>query len=377
MDKIKVGIDAKWYFNGPISNKIVIQNIVNELLRQKNDEVEYYFFLDKNFKERFSELAAINPDIKIVPVWSRINMLANIIIIPYLANKLKLDFVIFQNFCSFIGNFKKILYIHDVLFLDFPQYFSKKELLYYNFMPLLAKAADHIITISRSEKDRLINHRISKGEEISVIYHGIDAHFKPLEQYDPMLIDALNKKYDLPPKYILFVGRINERKNITNLLKALPLVKDKEIVLVIVGATDHKVTNVDKHIANLRLQSRVLFLKELPQEDMYKVYARSTLFCFLSFAEGFGLPPLEAMKCGIPVIVSNRTALPEVCGEAALYINPNNPDDIADKINDLLNNNKKYELMHNLSLVHSSNFSWVNTASSITDLLFCRYMSNT
>ena len=117
------------------------------------------------------------------------------------------------------------------------------------------------------------------------------------------------------------------------------------------------------------MDDRVHFLGHVPDEDLYAIYARAHTFCFPSFAEGFGLPPLEAMKAGIPSIVSDRTALPEVCGDAAIYIDPDSALDIAYKINLLNNDEPYYESMKERSLLHSKKFSWKSAAENILNII--------
>jgi glycosyltransferase involved in cell wall biosynthesis len=147
------------------------------------------------------------------------------------------------------------------------------------------------------------------------------------------------------------------------------LLSDKAIKLVIVGKPDHKNIDVTDYIAENGLTERIIFTDYVSQEDLYLIYAQSYIFCFPSFAEGFGLPPLEAMQCGIPVVVSNTTSLPEVCGEAALYINPDDPNDIAEKLDMLLNDNKLYKEKQEQGFENSVKYSWDKAAANILHIV--------
>jgi hypothetical protein len=178
---MKVGIDAKWYFDGPPSGHVVVKNIVDQLLL-KNDSLDLYLFVDKNHIDKCVCFDKFN--VTIVPIVAQPNLLSNLFIVPYWARKLKIDLLVFQNFPSLLPfRTKKISIVYDVLFLDYPVYYSRAELIYLNPIKFLSKQADQLITISQSEKERLIHHGIGKSENINVMYLGVDDDFKPLDQY--------------------------------------------------------------------------------------------------------------------------------------------------------------------------------------------------
>ncbi|WP_266363382.1 glycosyltransferase family 4 protein [Tellurirhabdus rosea] len=362
---MKIGIDAKWYFEGPPSGRMVVRNLVDEFIRQ-NRRHELYLFVNSRHINQATALQ--HPNVTLVPVGGGPNLLANLLRLPYLAGKLGLDVVLYQNFSDFWpGRAKKIAYIHDVLFYDFPMYYSRIEQLYLRPMGLLARFANHLITISGSEKTRLLKHRIGSDDTIDVVHHGISSRFVPLEQYDPERLAAFDRRYQLPSDFLLYVGRINIRKNLLNLVKAMREVPAAK--LVIVGGVDHKNIDVSHYLQEHGLTDRVIFTGHVPDEDLYLFYAKSRIFCFPSYAEGFGLPPLEAMRCGRPVIVSDRTSLPEVCGKAGVYVNPDDPADIAAKINHLLGDPQFYQEKSLQSLQHSGQFTWQESARRIINII--------
>lgn len=364
---MKLGIDAKWYFSGPPSGQVVVKNLIDEIIEINDSSVELYFFVYSKDFNNAKRIFGLKHHIIKVP--NLPNFIANMLYIPAYANRELIDVVLFQNFGSLLNyRFKALVYIHDVLFLDFPQFFSKKELLYFRLMPLLARKANRIITISQSEKNRLLNHIPFSPSKINVVYHGVNSNFKPLDRIDSKEILRIDRLYKLPPRYILYVGRINIRKNLTNLIQAFSQLSDLDICLVIVGKIDSKSLPINSLIRTLDLQNRVIVTGQVPEDDLFKLYARATIFCFPSFAEGFGLPPLEAMQCGVPVAVSNRTCLPEVCGDAALYFDPENVDDIANKITMLLSDQNLYNGFVAKGIKHSSKFSWRLAASEILRL---------
>ncbi|MBC3787412.1 glycosyltransferase family 4 protein [Spirosoma utsteinense] len=362
---VNVGFDAKWYFQGPPSGQVVVKNLV-DLLINRPLPFMLYLFVDDQYREQAQTLEREN--VIIVPIRARPNLFSNVFIIPYWIKKLNLDIVFFQNFASLWPvSTKKIVCVLDVLFLDFPEFFTKKELAYFSPMRFLAQRADYLFTISKSEKDRFIKHKLGHDATIGVLYLGINKKFKPLAEYTPERIAEIELKYNLPERYILSVGRINIRKNLINLVKSLPFLKDKAISLVIVGKADHKNVAIAPYIEKYNLQDRIQFTGFVPDEDLYLIYARSTLFCFPSYAEGFGFPPLEAMSCGVPTVVSDRTSLPEICGLAATYVNPDEPEDIADKIDLLLHDDDYYQAKRHLSLLQSADFTWEKATDKIIE----------
>ncbi|SDD39712.1 Glycosyltransferase involved in cell wall bisynthesis [Mucilaginibacter pineti] len=372
--KIKLGIDAKWFFKGPPSGNMVVKNLVNEMVNNTQERFEIYLLITSDFKQQAIEHFPATVKLVFLPVVP--NLLSNLLLIPYFARLHKLEIVLFQNFNSLWPNgFRKVVYIHDVLFLDFPQYYSSTELLYFKQMKNLAKKADMIITISNTEKERLVKNDIANGKNISVVYHGINSNFKVLAAYSKAKIQSIVFKYQLPQRYLLYVGRVNIRKNISRLVSAINLLDDKNIKLLIVGGQGNDLTALQNQIMLEGLSKRVVFTGHVPEEDLYVIYANATVFCFPSHAEGFGLPPLEAMQCGVPVIVSNRTSMPEICGDAAIYIDPDNTEDVAQKINLLLNDNELYQRKVTAGIDHSKQFSWPGSANGILKLISDAYIN--
>jgi glycosyltransferase involved in cell wall biosynthesis len=372
--KIKLGIDAKWFFKGPPSGNMVVKNLVTEIVNNNDEQFELYLLITRDFKKQALDYFPAYVKLIFLPVIP--NLLSNMLLIPLIARKYGLEVMLFQNFSSLWPQaLRKIVYIHDVLFLDYPQYYSGSELMYFKEMKRLAAKADMIITISNSEKERLIKNNVAGENRIAVIYHGINRDFKTLANYSGEMLNTLSLKYQLPQRYLLYVGRVNIRKNIARLVSALNMLDDKAIKLVIVGELGNDITLLKDHIVQEGLADRVIFTGHVPETDLYLIYANATVFCFPSYAEGFGLPPLEAMQCGVPVIVSQRTAMPEVCGDAAIYIDPDDTEDIAEKINFLLSDVKLYDKKVTDGINHAKKFSWQISANGILKLIGDAYIN--
>lgn len=290
-------------------------------------------------------------------------MLSNLFVLPHHNRKHNPDIMIFQTFPAFRQKNRSIAFIHDVLFNNYPQYFTWKEKLY--FLPLrwLTPSADRIVVTSTFVAKELIkyNYRKTSGE-IDIVPLGISADFKPAEKLDPHLLKQVKEKFNLPDSFILFVGRLNARKNIESLLKAIPLLRNDSIKIVIVGGADGKATHLEKILLTSALQNRVLITGSVNSAELPAIYALAKLFCFPSFAEGFGLPPLEAMAAGVPVIVSHTTSLPEVCGDAPVYINSSSPEDIAHALDHLLEDPILYEQKRKIGFEQARKYNWDKTA---------------
>lgn len=360
---MKIGVDIKWFFNGPPSGKIVVKQFVKELLKDEYKHHQFYFFLDK--KDRDKPFPYPKGDHVFLYVSNINNLISNAFVLPKYAKKYNLDLVLFQNFGTPLS-INSAVYIHDLLYLDFPEFYSWKEKLYLSLIKPLAKKAKTIITISDSERKRIIKHQLG-DKNVHFVHHGVDPIFKPLHKHNAADIEQFKTEYNLPDEFILYLGRLNVRKNIIGLINAMTNI---EFPLVIVGGYDHKSDDLMQRIKELGLENKIFFTGFIKENELPLAYSSAKIFCFPSYAEGFGLPPLEAMTSGTPVVVSDRTSLPEVCGDAALYIDPDQPLDIAEKINSLLKSEEKVEVFSEKGLTWSKRFSWQKSVQNLMDILF-------
>jgi len=357
---MKIGIDAKSIFNGPVSTRIVLQNLLPELFRLYPD-VEWVVFLDEKDKDK--KLPFEGGNIRAVYVWAGMNQLSNLFVLPRYCKALGLDLVVYQTFPALTRGTASIAFIHDVLFRDFPQFFTWKERLYFVTMPFLTrKAARVTATTAFVARDLVRYGYVKDANRIDLVPLGVSSAFKPLQNWDEDLLKKVRNRLKLPGRFLLFVGRLNVRKNLENLLKALPLIGDQAIPLVVVGKADWKAPNLEALLATDGIGNRVIMTGSIGDEELLAVYALATIFCFPSFAEGFGLPPLEAMASGVPVIVANRTSLPEVCGDAATYAEPEEPGSIAAAVDRLLGDVSFYEEKKASGIKRAAQFTWTNTA---------------
>ncbi|MBS1505292.1 MAG: glycosyltransferase family 4 protein [Bacteroidetes bacterium] len=360
---MRIGIDAKWYFEGPPSGRRVVRCLTDALIAL-DDKNEYFILLNSKHKNRKFP-GSTRKNVTCCYVWAGNNLLSNVFVLPYFSSKHKLDVVLYQNFVSPFDSAKRIAYIHDVLFLSNPEFYTAYERLYFSPLKFLTKRSDRIITVSEEEKRRLLKYGYgNESTKIDVAYHGVDPTFKPIEEYSRETLNQIKVKYNLPEEFLLFVGRLNLRKNIDNLLRAIPHLKNKNIPLVIVGADNWKKSNHIEIIKILGIENRIVFTGAI-YDELPIVYAMAKIFCFPSFAESFGLPPLEAMASGVPIVVSNTTALPEICGDAGTYVTPDKPEEIANEIDALLADSERQLEYRRKGVERAKKFTWEEAAKAV------------
>ena len=256
----------------------------------------------------------------------------------------------------------RVVTIHDVIPHIYPETSSKLDwMIHHYWLPLIVKRLDAIITISEQSKADLLLHLRAKPEAITVIPPAASPMYRPLESRE---IEMRLLRLGISFPYILYVGSIEARKNLARLLEAYAQVRSwsKKWKLVIVGAPKWKYSSVFSTLEQLQLTSDVHFTGYVPEEDLPVLYNGASLFVFPSLYEGFGLPVLEAMSCGTPVIASNCASLPEVAGQAALLIDPMDIHTISGAIQQVLGEPDLARSMRQKGIVQAQQFSWDQTA---------------
>lgn len=282
-----------------------------------------------------------------------------------LSSRPKLDAVLFQNFVPLYGKTRSVGFVQDLLFVDFPEYFTFSEKCIFRLMQKGLVHASVLVVTSESEKQRMLT--LGVEAPIEVVPLGISKAFKVLADYSEAQIEGVRRKYDLPGEFLLYVGRFNIRKNLSGLLAAYRRM-NSTIPLVLVGPRDLGQGQGGEY-RTLAAGKRIVTTGYVDGADLPLIYAMATVFCFPSFAEGFGLPPLEAMAAGVPVAVSNATSLPEVCGEAARYFDPSDIDAMALEIDGLVSDSSLRKEMIGKGLARSSEFTWGKTSKGILKAL--------
>jgi len=252
---------------------------------------------------------------------------------------------------------KSVVTLHDLGFKHFPELYSSTDLMYHNWaMNHSVKHAAHIITPSEYTKKDILAHYTIDPIKISVIYEGYDENvFKPLKT------KSANKPY------ILFIGRLEEKKNIVGMIKAYGLLrKEKEIKhqFILAGNPGFGYEKILAEINKLpgEIKKDIVLMGYVNQEKYVDLLKNADILFFCSFFEGFGLPPLEAMASGVPVVASDRTSIPEICSKAALLVNPEKPFEMAVGISKIINDPGLRKALISKGLTRASLFSWKKAA---------------
>lgn len=232
---------------------------------------------------------------------------------------------------------KSVVTMHDLIFLRFPKYYKFFDRKLYEWKSKSAcERADKIIAISEKTKEDIIEFYGINPDKIKVIYQSCDDIFK--KPLDDSTLKRIHLTYKLPEKFILNVGTIEERKNLKLIIQALKDV-DEEYKLVVIGRKTGYFKTVENEIEKLGLTKRVIFLKNIPFNDIPGIYQLAKLFVYPSFYEGFGIPVIEALYSGVPTIAATGSCLEEAGGPDSIYINPTDVSGLAYWINQILNSN--------------------------------------
>lgn len=365
MGKKRVLIDAKWLFDGPVSGKVVIENIINQLESNYIDKYQIILLLDsrdKKNKEYYSKKG-----FGILSIWGKINLLSNMLLLPFYIFSKNIDIGVFQNYVPIFSRMKTVLYIHDIIYESHPEYFTLVERLYFKPVRYCAKIADFIVTISENEKNRLIEYSYGNEGKITVIYNGVNRLQGQENTESAISISNESLISSLPSEYVLYVGRLNDRKNIYNLIKAFKYVYSS-LSLVVVGKKDWKNEKLDQAIESDN-NDKVYFTGYVTDDELIQLFTKASIFAFVSFEEGFGLPPLEAMTFGLPVVVSSTSCIPEVCGDAGIYVDPTDEKSIAEGINKIYEDEQLRKKKIEAGYRQVEKFTWEKSVNRLTKLI--------
>ncbi len=306
-----------------------------EKIVRNHPEHEFFFFFDRPYDPQFIFAPNVTP--VVVHPQARHPILFYIWFewrIPYMLRKYKIDLFLSPDSYMSIGtNVPTCLVIHDLAFEHYPEHFVLAHRMYWrHFSPLFAKKATRIATVSTFSKNDISARYGIDPSKIDIVYNGAHDEYKPL---DIATREAVKKQYANGCEYFVFAGALHPRKNIVNLLKAFVIFKKRQrtnMKLVIVGRLAWKYEEVERMKTEMEFKEDVMWVGYMNVDELSKVMGGAYALVYASLFEGFGIPILEAMQCGVPAIVSNTSSMPEVAGDAALLVDPTNADDIADKM---------------------------------------------
>ena len=267
------------------------------------------------------------------------------------------------------GYRRSVITVHDLNFLYYPQFLTAGSHRYYNQqIEWAVRCADHILADSHATRSDLVSLLDVEPEKVTTVHLAADPAFRPLPEAEAGQVAA---RYDLEPGYLLCVGTLEPRKNVPGLLQAYRSLLDEQVTdvpLVLIGGKGWLYDEIFGRVEELHLAGHVRFLHGVPDADLVGLCNGASVLTTPSFYEGFGLPPLEAMACGTPVVVADRASLPEVVGEAGLLVDPEDPGDIARALARALTDEPLRARMRNLGLAQAARFTWEETARQTLDV---------
>jgi glycosyltransferase involved in cell wall biosynthesis len=283
-----------------------------------------------------------------------------------------------DGYLSLSTKFKSLAVMHDLNFEHFPEDLPWLVRYYYKYyFPRFARKASRIATVSHFSKDDIVKQYNIQDSKIDVIYNGVNEKFMPIL---PTEIQSVRNKYTDGKPYFLFVGSLHPRKNLIRLFKAFDLFRnssDKDIKLLVVGEKKWWTAEMESTFEAMKHQSDIIFSGRLNLHDLHLVTASALASTYVSYFEGFGIPIVESFRCGVPVITSNVTSMPEVAGDAALLVDPFNEVSIADALTKIADDAILRKVLIDKGFERSKYFSWDHTSKQLWDSMMKTINSNT
>ena len=350
--------------------------ILERLLMMKQDNLSFDFLFDKSLpidtlKVKEAKWILHNPS----PILKKfIRSYESYFSLEKTIRKLNYDLIHFLSYedATVIPRIPYAITVHDIIAitnsnLDSPIRRLKHQLKK-TFTDRIIYHAAGIVAISKHTKNDILNYFQIDPQKIQVIHSGVHERFfcKPTKED----INLVLNKYNLPREYLLYVGGIDPRKNIPNLLKCIKYLNTDSsinIPLALVGklSNQFEYPKLQRYISNLKIRNLILEPGYIAEEDLPLVYAGAQAFLFPSLYEGFGLPVLQAMAAGTPVITTKLSSIPEIAGDAVIYVEPDKPELIASRVEQVLTNSTIRESLTNKGKIQAKKFSWDNTITNL------------
>ncbi|HEV8283520.1 MAG TPA: glycosyltransferase family 1 protein [Chitinophagaceae bacterium] len=328
-------------------------------------EHQFIFIFDRPYDKRFIFSPNITPFVIGPPArhpllwkyWYDIK-------IPSALKKLKADvFVSVDGICSLTTNVPQSLVVHDLAFIHYPSHIKKSHLLFYKrYLPKFLLKAKSISTVSEFSKQDIIDHYKIEKDKIQVVFSAAKEIFKPVSSE---IIESIKNKYTDGKEFFLYVGAIHPRKNLVNLLKAFSVFKKRQksnFKLVLAGRLAWKYDSFIQNLKKYKHRDEVIMLGYLSEDDLVKVTGSAYALVYPSLLEGFGVPVLEAMKCHVPVITSSHSSMQEIAKDAALFVDPQNFEDIAEKMMLIYKDEMLKKQLIEKGKIIAKQYSWQRTA---------------
>jgi glycosyltransferase involved in cell wall biosynthesis len=365
---VKIGIDSHAAERDGTGNASYISGLVHALVSLAGDDEYILYAIDPH--HRF--YAALEPRAKVTVrrLWPRHPAVRIPLALAAASYRDRLDVLHVQYVGPPWHRGARIVTVHDLAFLHVPKSYSTSQRLRLRWLvPRNVRRAAAVITGSEFSKRDIQRTYGIHADRISVIHDAPDRGFRPVA--DETMLAALRKRLSIRRPYVLYVGRLNPRKNVLGLLHAFERVRPQlrePTQLVIAGPPDFHSRHLDAAIAASSWRRDVIRAGYVDGVDLPALYSGASAFVYPSLSEGFGLPPLEAMACGTPVVCSSAASLEEVVGQAALLVRPGRVDDLAEAIARVLTDPVLRATLSRRGLERAARFSWTTAAQQTLDL---------
>jgi glycosyltransferase involved in cell wall biosynthesis len=368
---MRIGINTRFLLSTKMEGFGWYTFEVVKRLVQNHPEHEFIFFFDRVYDERFIFAKNVTPVVLFPPArhpflflwWFEIS-------VKKALNKHKIDvFFSPDGYLSLSASTKQIAVIHDLNFEHNPTDVPPLARWYLRtFFPRFAKKATAIITVSEFSKNDIIETYHIEPSKIQVAWNGASTEFVRITDEEKLLV---RERYSKNRPYFLFVGSLHPRKNLPNLLRAFHefAKTNKDVDLIIAGAEMWKNNQLDLTFLDEEASARIQFTGHVSLVSLTELMGAAHAFIYVPYFEGFGIPLVEAMRCGIPIIAGNKTALPEVAGDAALLVDPYNVEEIAANMHELATNELVHAALSEKSYSRSALFSWDNSAAQVWQII--------
>jgi glycosyltransferase involved in cell wall biosynthesis len=368
----RIGIDARFY--GPLGKGLgrYTKEVVDKVIELDKDN-EYVIFLSR---ENFDDFHSKNIKVKKVLADVRWYTFAEQILMPYYILKENLDLMHFTHFnVPLFCPVKFIVTIHDLILTKYPSQrastlspllYKIKDLAYKIIIKNAIKKSEKIIAISQFTRQDIINYFNVDENKIAVTYEGVSENLLNNETAD---VQEVLDKYKLGKPFLLYVGNAYPHKNLEGLIDVIAKINIANLYLVLVGKDDYFYERVKEYAHSAGpINHNIIFPGFVPDSELSVLYQRAVAYIFPSLYEGFGLPPLEAMAHGCPVVSSNRTSMPEILGDAAYYFDPEDKEDVGKKIIEIISDENLRRDLKIRGYEQIKKYSWEDCAKKTLEV---------
>jgi glycosyltransferase involved in cell wall biosynthesis len=369
---MRIAVNTRFLLHNQLEGVGIVTDEVMKRMASSHPEDQFDYYFDRKYHQQFVQSPNIHPHV-FAPVTRLPILIRWWLNQPVRKNVTKNKADVFFSPDGFIPlgmSVPKVSMFHDVAYLRYPEYLQPRIRNFYDkWIPRFMAYTDHIITVSEFSKNEIIDGYKIRPEKITVVYNGVTDRYQPITAVQK---EEVKKQYTLGRPYFLYLGAIHPRKNVLTLVKAFEHYKSSgpsDVQLIIAGRNAWHTKDVADAIAQSNFKSEIHLPGYVPTDKATSLVGAAEAMIYPSLYEGFGLPLVEAMACGVPVICSNVSSLPEVAGQAALLFDPLDAEQLSRHLRSVVTDQQLREKLILMGNKRSKEFSWDKTAENIYEIL--------